>query len=112
MARGRGKDTYETITSSVSSEIQGKILKDSVLCTGRFWAYIEFAQNNDLIHKMLDASVDVQVIEKEFKAHNAYYSRLKAWMDRLYSVTIKYLENNLSWLGVLDMNIYHNKTAY
>ena len=45
--RDRGKHTYEAILSSVSTEqlnkeLQGKILKDSVLCADGFRSYIKF----------------------------------------------------------------------
>ena len=114
--RDRGKHTYEAIIPSVSTEqlnkeLQGKILKDSVLCTDGFRSYIKFAQGNDLIHKRLDVAAGVQVIEKVFHIQNvnAYHSRLKAWMDRFHGVATKYLENYLGWFRFLDTNKNPNK---
>jgi IS1 family transposase len=88
----------------VFKELQGKILKGSVLCTDGFRSYIKFAQGNDLIHKRLD--VAVKVIEKVFHIQNvnAYQSRLKAWMDRFHGVATKYLENYLVFFRFLDTN--------
>ena len=97
--RDRGKHTYETIIPSVSieqlnKELQGKIIKDSILCIDGVRSYIKFAQSNDLIHKQLDVAVSVQLLEKVFHIQNinAYHSRLKAWMDRFHGVATKYLE--------------------
>jgi transposase-like protein len=74
-ARDRAKHTYEAIISSVSmeqlnKELQGKIIKDSILCTDGFRSYIKFVQRNDLINKRLDITVGVQVIEKVFHIQN------------------------------------------
>jgi len=46
--RDRGKHTYEAVISSVSTEqlnkeLEGKIVKDSVLCSDGFKPYIKFA---------------------------------------------------------------------
>jgi transposase-like protein len=73
--RNRGKHTYEAIIFSVSTEqlnkeLQGKIIKDSVLCSDGFRPYIKFAQGNDLIHKRLNVAAGVQVIEKVFHIQN------------------------------------------
>jgi transposase-like protein len=114
--RDRGKNTYEVIIPSVSTEqfnkeLQGKIIKDSVLCTDGFRSYIKFAQSNDLIHKRLNVAAGLQVIEKVFHIQNvnAYHSRLKAWMDRFHGVATKYLENYLGWFRFLDTNENPNK---
>lgn len=114
--RDRGKHTYEAIIPSVSTEhlnkeLQGKIVKDSVLCSDGFRPYIKFAQGNDLIHKRLNVAAGVQVVEKVFHIQNvnAYHSRLKAWMDRFHGVATKYLENYLGWFRFLDTNENPNK---
>lgn len=105
----RGKHTYETVLSCVSTEqlnkeLQGKIVKDSVLCSDGFRPYIKFAQGHDLIHKRLSLAAGVQVVEKVFHIQNvnAYHSLLKAWMERFHGVATKYLDNYLGWFRFLD----------
>jgi transposase-like protein len=114
--RDRGKHTYGAVLSSVSTEqlnkeLQGKIVKDSVLCSDGFRSYIYFAQGNDLIHKRLNVAAGVQVIEKVFHIQNvnAYHSRLKSWMGRFHGVATKYLESYLGWFRFLDTNKNPNK---
>lgn len=114
--RDRGKYTYEAVLSSVSTkqlnkELQGKIVKDSVLCSDGFKPYIKFAQGNELIHKWLNVAAGVLVVEKVFHIQNvnAYHSRLKAWMERFHGVSIKDLENYLGWFRFLDTDKNPNK---
>ena len=57
--RDRGKNTYEAIVPSVTTdalhqELRGKLEKDSVLCSDGYKPYIALSAKNDLIHKRLD----------------------------------------------------------
>jgi hypothetical protein len=69
--RDRAMYIYKAIIPSFSSErlnkkLQGKILKNSLLCTYRFRAYIKFEQGHDLIHEIFDVAAGVQAIEKNY----------------------------------------------
>lgn len=107
--RDRGKHTFESILSSTSSEgmgkqFTGKIEKDSVLCSDGYKSYIQLAQDNDLVHKRLNISAGIRVIDKVFHIQNvnAYHSRLKSWMDVFHGVATKYLDHYLGWFRLMD----------
>ena len=109
--RDRGKHIYEAIlpnctTAQISQELDGKIEKDSVLCSDGFKSYINFAQSNNLIHKRLNVSAGVRVLDKVFHIQNvnAYHSRMKAWLARFHGVATKYLDHYLGWFRFLDGN--------
>ncbi len=85
--RDRGKHTFEAILPNVSeeslaNELKGKLEKDSVLCTDGLQPYVAISLGNDLIHKRLNVSAGIKVIDKVFHIQNvnAYHSRLKGWM--------------------------------
>ena len=114
--RDRGKHTVESILNSTSiddlqEEFMGKIEKDSVLCSDGYKSYIQIAQKNDLIHKRLNISAGIRVIDKVFHIQNvnAYHSRLKNWMNIFHGVASKYLEHYLGWFRLMDTSEDLNK---
>lgn len=107
--RDRGKHTFEAILPDVSeetlaSELKGKLQKDSVLCSDGLKPYVAISLRNDLIHKRLNASLGIKVIDKVFHIQNvnAYHSRLKGWMKRFHGVATKYLDHYLGWHRYMD----------
>lgn len=108
--RDRGKHTFEAVLPDVSEvtlakELQGKLQKDSVLCTDGLKSYVAIALRNDLNHKRLNVSAGIKVIDKVFHIQNvnAYHSRLKAWMGRFHGVATKYLDHYLGWHRYMDV---------
>jgi len=102
--RDRAKNTYEAIlpnvtTATLHQELNGRLVKDSVLCTDGFRAYIGAARQQDVIHKRLDVAAGVKTIERVFHIQNvnAYHSRLKGWINRFHGVATKYLDHYLGW---------------
>jgi len=85
-------------------ELNGRLVKDSVLCTDGFRAYIGVARQQDIIHKRLDVAGGIRKIERVFHIQNvnAYHSRLKEWINRFHGVTTKYLDHYLGWFRYLD----------
>lgn len=114
--RDRGKHTFESILNSTSiksinKQIIGKIEKDSVLCSDGYKSYIQVAQDNDLIHKRLNSSAGIRVIDKVFHIQNvnAYHSRLKNWINMFHGVATKYLDHYLGWFRLMDTSDNLNK---
>ena len=108
-ARDRGRHTFEAILDStsikeISEQLGGKIEKDSILCSDGYKSYIQFAQNNDLVHKRLNLSAGIRVIDKVFHIQNvnAYHSRLKQWIAKFHGVATKYLDHYLGWFRLMD----------
>lgn len=108
-ARDRGTHTFEAILEStsiqgISEQLIGKIEKDSILCSDGYKSYIQFAQNNDLVHKRLNLSSGIRVIDKVFHIQNvnAYHSRLKNWINKFHGVATKYLDHYLGWFRLMD----------
>lgn len=108
--RDRGKHTFEAILPDVSeetlaNELKGKLQKDSVLCTDGLKPYVAISQRNDLIHKRLNVSAGIRVIDKVFHIQNvnAYHSRLKGWIKRFHGVATKYLDHYLGWHRYMDV---------
>jgi len=108
-ARDRGANVFESLLSEVSAkelskQLSTKVGKDSVFCSDGFKSYIRFTREHDLIHKRLNLSDGIRVIDKVFHIQNvnAYHSRLKEWMIRFHGVATKYLENYLGWFRMID----------
>lgn len=119
--RDRGKHTFDSILDSTSikginEQITGKIEKDSVLCSDGYKSYIQVAQENDLIHKRLNLSAGIRVIDKVFHIQNvnAYHSRLKNWINTFHGVATKYLDHYLGWFRLMDTskNLNKNKLLF
>ena len=116
--RDRAKNTYEAImpnvtTASLHQELNGRLVKDSVLCTDGFRAYIGVARQQDIIHKRLDVAGGIRTIERVFHIQNvnAYHSRLKEWINRFHGVATKYLDHYLGWFRYLDNDEKFNKNS-
>jgi len=107
--RDRGEHTLEAILEGTSSEqigqsMNGLVVKDSILCTDGYGAYIQIAKDNDLEHKRLNLSAGIRCIDKVFHIQNvnAYHSRLKSWMTHFHGVATKYLAHYLGWFRLMD----------
>ena len=107
--RDRAQNTYEAIlphvtTQALTEELKGKLKVDSVLCTDGNPVYLQFSDNNHLIHKRLNISKGIRVIEKVFHVQNvnAYHSRLHGWITRFHGVATKYLSHYLGWFRFMD----------
>ena len=107
--RDRGKHTFESVLPDVkeealAKELKGKLEKDSVLCTDGHKSYISLCLNNDLVHKQLNVSAGIKVIDRVFHVQNvnAYHSRTKEWMKRFHGVATKYLAHYLGWHRYMD----------
>ena len=107
--RDRGKHTYEAILPDVTKEslskaLKGRLEKDSVLCTDGLQSYVSISLSNDLIHKRLNVSAGIKVLDKVFHIQNvnAYHSRLKEWLIRFHGVATKYLSHYLGWHRYMD----------
>lgn len=107
--RDRGKHTFDTILESTSAQdinkaMIGKIEKDSVFCSDGYRSYIQIAQKYDLVHKRLNLSAGIRVIDKVFHIQNvnAYHSRLKSWISVFHGVATKYLDHYLGWFRLMD----------
>jgi len=114
--RDRGKHTFDTILASTSAQdinkqMTGTIEKDSVLCTDGYKSYIQIAQENDLVHKRLNLSAGIRVIDKVFHIQNvnAYHSRMKNWVNGFHGVATKYLDHYLGWFRIMDTSENLNK---
>ena len=109
--RDRSGQTCDAVISSVgaaqlNAEFKDKIEPDSVLCSDGLRSYVRVASENKLIHKQLNISAGVRVIDTVFHIQNvnAYHSRLKTWMRRFHGVASKYLEHYLGWFRFLESN--------
>lgn len=107
--RNRSKHTFETILHNISEEtlaheLKGKQQNDGVLCSDRLKSYVAISLRNNLIHKRLNTSSGIKVIDKVFSSQNvnAFHSRLKGWMKRFHGVVTKYLDHSLGWRQCMD----------
>ena len=82
--KDRSGQTCDAVISSVSAaqlnaEFKDKIEPDSVLCSDGLRSYVRVASENKLLHKQLNISAGVRVIDTVFHIQNvnAYHSRLK-----------------------------------
>ena len=95
----------------MNDEFKDKIAPASVLCCDGLISYVRVASENKLIHKQLNISAGVRVIDTVFHIQNvnAYHSWLKTWMRRFHGVASKYLEHYLGWFRFLETNKNPNK---
>jgi transposase-like protein len=115
-ARDRGKHTIESILPEVTSkqlvfDLKGRVVKDSVLCSDGYRAYIQCSKELNLIHKRLDVAGGVRVLEGVFHIQNvnALHSRLKEWMAKFHGVATKYLDHYLGWHRLFESQVDMNK---
>ena len=114
--RDRSGKTYDVVMSSfganpLNAEFKDKIEPDSVLCSDGLRSYVKVASENKLIHKPLNISAGVRVIDTVLHIQNvnAYHSRLKKGMRRFHGVASKHLEPYLGWFRFLETNKNPNK---
>ncbi len=107
--RDRNQHTYDNTFAHVTSEeltkeLEGKVQKDSVLCTDGFKAYIKFCDENELVHKQLNISAGIRILENVFHIQNvnSYHSQLKQWLKKFHGVATKYLTHYLGWFRFMD----------
>ena len=95
----------------MNAEFKDKIEPDSVLCSDGLRSHVRVASENKLIHKQLNISAGVRVIDTVFHIQNvnAYHRRLKIWMRRFHGVASKYFEHYLGWFRFLETNENPNK---
>ena len=115
-ARDRAKNTFEAILPKVASveiekQLADKIVKDCVFCSDGHKAYIQFTNENNLIHRRLNLAKKIRVIDKVFHIQNvnAYHSRLKQWIRRFHGVATKYLDHYLGWHRFMETSENLNK---
>ncbi|MFT5807546.1 MAG: capsule polysaccharide export protein KpsC/LpsZ, partial [Moritella dasanensis] len=74
------------------------------LCTDGLRSYISVSLENDVIHKRLNISAGIKVLDKVFHIQNvnAYHGRLKEWLIRFHGVATKYLSHYLGWHRYMD----------
>ncbi|RJY02121.1 IS1595 family transposase [Parashewanella spongiae] len=108
-------NTFEHVTSdALTRELESKVQKDSVLCTDGFKAYIAFSKNNDLIHKRLNISAGIRVLENVFHIQhvNAYHNQLKLWLSKFHGVATKYLTHYLGWFRFMEKKENCNENSF
>jgi transposase-like protein len=83
--------------------LDGKLSKESILCTDSHPSYIAYAKANNIEHKTIKANAKQYV--KEGKYHiqhvNQTANEMKKWLDGFNGVATKYLQNYLNWFAVL-----------
>ncbi|MBM7074737.1 IS1595 family transposase [Shewanella sp. 202IG2-18] len=116
--RDRNQHTYDNTFAHVTSdaltkELEGKVQKDSVLCSDGFKAYTKFSKDNELTHKRLNVSAGIRVIENVFHIQNvnSYHSQLKLWLAKFHGVATKYLTHYLGWFRFMDNKENFNENS-
>ncbi|MCD5415740.1 IS1595 family transposase [Candidatus Bipolaricaulota bacterium] len=86
--------------------LQPAFTKDTLLHSAGHSVYKVFAADAGVVHKTVNLSAGIHVVEKVFHTQNvnAYHSRLKTWIRRFNGVATKYLPNYLGWYRWLDNN--------
>jgi len=111
VARDRGGATASHVLSEFSKDtlvhvLQPVLAEDTLLCSDGHAVYKAFAAEAGVVHKAVNASAGIRVVEKVFHIQNvnAYHSRFKTWIRRFNGVATKYLPNYLGWYRWLDGN--------
>lgn len=109
VVRDRSGATTDAVCNRFSQVELGEALadrvqSDSVLCSDGLPVYRAFAARTGLVHKALNLSEGIRVMEGVFHIQNvnAYHHRLKEWMNHFHGVATKYLPNYLGWYRILD----------
>lgn len=83
--------------------LEGKLAKDSILCSDSHPSYIAYAKTKKIEHKTIKANAKQYI--KEGKYHiqhvNQTANEMKQWLDKFKGVSTKYLQNYLNWFAVL-----------
>ncbi len=111
VARDRGGATVNHVLSEFSKDtlvnvLQPVLAEDTLLCSDGHPVYKAFAADRGVVHKVVNVSAGIRVVEKVFHIQNvnAYHSRFKTWIRRFNGVATKYLPNYLGWYRWLDGN--------
>jgi len=109
VARDRGGATVNHVLSNFSKDtlmnvLQPVLAEDALLCSDGHPVYKAFAAETGVVHKAVNVSAGIRVVEKVFHIQNvnAYHSRFKTWIRRFNGVATKYLPNYLGWYRWLD----------
>jgi transposase-like protein len=80
--------------------------QSSLLCSDTATNYKKFAKDKGLQHEMVNARKGVYVRKSIYHIQhvNAYYKRLKDFMERFQGVATKYLDNYLYWFRYLEQS--------
>jgi transposase-like protein len=89
VARDRQQQTFDKKLESATIEslyqlLKAHIDKDSVICSDKFRIYGVLARKLNMIHKSINLTKGIRVIEKVFHIQNvnSYHGRLNGWMGR------------------------------
>jgi len=111
VARDRAGATVNHVLPEFSKDTLANVLQpvlaeDTLLCSDGLSVYKAFAADAGMVHKMVNLSAGIRVVEKVFHIQNvnAYHSRFKTWLRRFNGVATKYLPNYLGWYRWLDKN--------
>ena len=83
--------------------LEGKISKESILCSDSHPSFVEYAKTNKIEHKTIKANAKIYVTEGKYHIQhvNQTANEMKQWLDGLNGVATKYLPNYLNWFSVL-----------
>ena len=111
VARDRAGATLNRVLPEFSKDalvnaLQPVLAEDVLLCSDGLSVYKAFATETGVVHKAVNVSAGIRVVEKVFHIQNvnAYHSRFKTWIRRFNGVATKYLPNYLGWYRWLDGN--------
>ena len=111
VARDRAGATLNRVLAEFSKDtlvnmLQPVLAEDTLLCSDGHAVYKAFAADAGVVHKVVNLSAGIRVVEKVFHIQNvnAYHSRVKTWLRRFNGVATKYLPNYLGWYRWLDKN--------
>lgn len=80
----------------------GRLAKDSILCTDDHNSYKAFARNKGIQIKQIPTGKH-KIGLYHIQHVNSYHSHLKGWMKRFNGVATKYLNNYLNWYKWLTL---------
>ena len=101
----RTKSMFEAVRPNVTAKILiQELKKGSILCIGVYRSYLVVLEGNGLIHKNLNVSSGIKVIDKVFhiQNQNTYHSILREWCGLFHGVAIKYLDYYLGRFRFMD----------
>lgn len=101
----RNKNSYGKIsnfgritTQSLKKMFNGKIEKNSIICTDSNSAYRKFSEDNAFEHIEIESGKHKCGIY-HINHINSYHSKLKSFLRRFNGVSSKYLNNYIVWSG-------------
>jgi transposase-like protein len=83
--------------------LEGKIAKESILCSDSHPSYKAYAKTNKIEQKTIKANTKKYVTEGKYHIQhvNQTANEMKQWLDGFNGVATKYLQNYLNWFSVL-----------